>query len=99
MNKFKKCNSPTKVNIDLNNSIVTYKTQSRIFLSVMEFLSYNRNQIPLVYATFNNMVENLEKAICDGELSSVKNFTLDRQRELAIRTNKKFQEISMVSVQ
>lgn len=99
MNKTKRCNNQTSIDIDLNNAILTYKTVSRIFLSVVEFLSYNRNQIPLVYGTFNNMVQNLEKAITSEPVcgTSVKNFTLERQRELAIRTNRKFQEIFDVS--
>lgn len=99
MNKIKRCNNQTRIDIDLNNTILTYKTVSRIFLSVVEFLSYNRNQIPLVYGTFNNMVQNLEKATANESITgtSVKNFTLERQRELAIRTNKKFQEIFNVS--
>lgn len=94
-----KRNNQTRIDIDLNNAILTYKTISRIFLSVVEFLSYNRNQIPLVYGTFNNMVQNLEKAIASESITGtgVKNFTLERQRELAIRTNKKFQEIFEVS--
>lgn len=99
MNKTKRCNSQARIDIDLDNAILTYKTVSRIFLSVVEFLSYNRNQIPLVYGTFNNMVQNLEKAIAGESVTgtSVKNFTLERQRDLAIRTNKKFQEIFDVS--
>lgn len=99
MNKIKRCNNQTRIDIDLNSAILTYKTVSRIFLSVVEFLSYNRNQIPLVYGTFNNMVQNLEKAIADESVTGtgVKNFTLERQRVLAIRTNKKFHEIFDVS--
>lgn len=95
---FKKSNTATNVDIDLNSVVVTHKTISRIFLALVEFLSYNRNQIPLVYETFNRMVKNLEKAHENDQLSNVKNFSLERQREIAIQTNQKFQEIFNVSI-
>lgn len=100
MNSFKICNKTTNVDIDLNSAVVTYKTVARILLSVVEFLSYNRNQIPLVYETFNKMVKDLEKTMCRPAQTnfSVNNFTVERQRNLAIQTNKKFDELSNASL-
>lgn len=87
------------LDINLDNCVVTYKTAARLLLSIIEFLSYNRNQIPLVYETFNHLVQNLENCSnskTNGPLVEVKNFAIERQRELAVRTNKKFHEISEV---
>lgn len=87
------------LDINLDNCIITYKTVTRLLLSIIEFLSYNRNQIPLVYETFNHLVKNLEncsKNKSDECLIDVKDFAIERQRELAVRTNRKFQEISEV---
>lgn len=88
----------TTVDVNLENAIVTYKSSARVLLSIIEFLSFNRNQIPLVYQTFNHLAQNLEKLtetnnemdICASDLA------LQRQRDLAISTNKQFQEISDV---
>lgn len=90
----------TSLDINLDNVIVTYKTSARVLLSIIEFLSYNRNQIPLVYETFNHMVHNLEKHPNDEGDSEigVNDLAVERQREIAIRTNRKFHEISDVSL-
>lgn len=87
------------VNINLKDVVITYKTTTRILQSIIEFLSYNRNQIPLVYETFNHMAQNLENSAIENNSTniSVKNIAIERQRSLAIQTNHKFQDISSVS--
>lgn len=90
------------VDINLDSEIVTYKTATRILLSIIEFLSYNRNQIPLVYETFNHLVQGLEKTTPnsfdkrDAADVEVLDFAMERQRDLAIQTNRKFQDIANV---
>lgn len=88
--------------VDINlDAIITYKTCCRLLLSIIEFLSFNRNQIPMVYETFNHMIVNLEKRAArakeveDAEIQ-VKDFAVERQRELAISTGRKFRTIGDV---
>lgn len=90
----------TSVDIQLDNAVITYKTLTRILLSIIEFLSYNRNQIPFVYETFNHMVNGLvnkSQQQCTSELSMT-NIALERQRESAVNIRGKFQEISKVCI-
>lgn len=88
--------------IDINlDAIITYKTCCRLLLSIIEFLSFNRNQIPMVYETFSHMIVNLEKrAAATQETAAtetdVKDFAMERQRELAILTGRKFRDIGDV---
>lgn len=95
------CNKiAAKVDINLD-AIVTYKTCCRLLLSIIEFLSFNRQQIPMVYETFSHMVVNLEKKAAFVEENAVnepevKDFAVERQRELAILTNRKFRDIGDV---
>jgi hypothetical protein len=87
------------VDIDLSDMVVTYKTVTRILISIIEFLSFNRQQIPMVFESFNHLVIKLEhQPNSDVDtFSAVKNFALERQKELAIKTNQSFREISDVS--
>lgn len=88
------------VDIDLSDMVVTYKTVTRILISIIEFLSYNRQQIPMVFQSFNYLVKkNLEhQPNSDVDtFSAVKIFALERQKDLAIKTNQSFREISDVS--
>lgn len=95
------CNKiAAKIDINLD-AIITYKTCCRLLLSIIEFLSFNRNQIPMVYETFSHMVANLEKrAEAAGKNAvmemAVKDFAIERQRESAILTNRKFLDIGDV---
>lgn len=85
--------------IKLDGVIVTYKTAARILLSIVEFLSFNRNQIPLAYETFNLLVQNLEKLLEKTNNVSeleVQDFAMERQRDVAIQTNRRFHDISNV---
>lgn len=88
------------VDIDLNDMVVTYKTVTRILISIIEFLSFNRQQIPMVFESFNHLVKKLEQQTYSDDVtcSAVKNFALDRQKELAIKTNQSFRQISDVGV-
>lgn len=85
------------LNIDLENTIITNERCLSICLSIVEFLLFNRNQIPFVFDSLKRMVEKIEKSrtaeISDG---TVRNYAIDRQRDIAIQTTKKFAEISDV---
>lgn len=86
----------TTVDIKLEDEVITYKTLTRILQSVIEFLSYNRNQIPFVYETFNHMVNGFKnKKIEDIEMNMT-NIALERQRNLAIQIRNKFEDLSKV---
>lgn len=88
------------VEIDLNDMVVTYRTVTRVLMSVIEFLSFNRHQIPMVFETFTHLttkLENLQRQKSGEECAGVKNFALERQRELAINTNRNFRDINDVN--
>lgn len=101
MSAINECNK-IAATVDINlEAIVTYKTSCRLLLSIIEFLSFNRNQIPMVYETFNHMVVNLENRKAHGTDSietAVKDFAVERQRELAISTSRKFRDIGDVRI-
>lgn len=87
------------IQIDLNDMVVTYKTATRVLMSITEFLSYNRNQIPLVFETFNLMATKLEKAApTNQDSSAIKDFAMERQKELVIKTNQSFRELTDVNI-
>lgn len=100
-----KCNRSTNVDINLDNDFVTNKTAANMLLSIAKFLLFNRNQIPFVYETFHYMIKKLEtaKSMQNGDSSShssfVRNYAMERQRDIAIQTYRKFNEMSNVSVQ
>lgn len=52
----------------------------------------------MVYETFSHMVVNLEKRAKEDAATGteVKDFAVERQRELAIQTSRKFREIGDV---
>lgn len=88
-----------EIQIDLNEMVVTYKTATRVLLSVIEFLSYNRNQIPLVFETFNLMASKMEKAApTDQASNAIKDFAMGRQKELVIKTNQSFRDLTDVNI-
>lgn len=98
MSAYKKIAAKIDINLD---TIITFKTCCRLLLSIIEFLSFNRNQIPMVYETFSHMVVNLEKWAAAAKENAtneteVKDFAVERQRELAIVTNRKFRHIGDV---
>lgn len=95
-------NISTNVDIDLGDDFVTQKSAASLLLSIAKFLLFNRNQIPFVYETFHFMTKKLESArsTCDENGVSntfVKNYAIERQRDIAIQTYRKFNEISDVS--
>lgn len=100
----KKNNTTTNVDINLGNDFVTNKTAANMLLSIAKFLLFNRNQIPFVYETFYYMAKKLEAAkatqtedaVC-GSSSFVRSYAMDRQRDVAIQTYRKFNDISHVS--
>lgn len=89
------------IRINLREMVVTYKIASRLLLTVIEYLSYNRNQIPMIYEIFEYMAKKLEKYLKEksGAPSEnrIKSFALDRQREVVVKTNQSFRDISKVS--
>lgn len=98
-----KSDKTTNVDINLGNDFVTNKSAVNVLLSIAKFLLFNRNQIPFVYETFHFMTKKLEKAksmqngqnaICD---SFVRSYAMERQRDIAIQTHRKFSEVSDVS--
>lgn len=86
----------TTVDIKLTDEVITYKTLTRILQSIIEFLSYNRNQIPFVYETFNHMVNGFKNKTLEDNEMNMTNITLERQRNLAVETRNKFEDISKV---
>lgn len=95
-------NISTNVDIDLGNDFVTQKSAASMLLSITKFLLFNRNQIPFVFETFFYMTKKLEKArstCCETGVSNtyVRNYAIERQRDIAIQTYRKFNEISDVS--
>lgn len=98
----RKSDITTNVDINLGNDFVTNQTAVNVLLSIAKFLLFNRNQIPFVYETFHFMTKKLEKAktmqngknaICN---SFVRSYAMERQRDIAIQTHRKFNEISDV---
>lgn len=89
------------IDINLDDMVVTYRTVTRVVMSIVEFLSFNRQQIPMVYETFNHLTNKLENRLKtkanQADCTEVKNFALERQQELAIKTNQQFRDISDVS--
>lgn len=86
----------TTVDIKLVNEVITYKTLTRILQSTIEFLSYNRNQIPFVYETFNHMVNGFSNKGLQDNAMNMTNIALERQRNLAVDIRNKFEDISKV---
>lgn len=85
------------LNIDLENTIITNEGAARMCLSIVEFLLFNRNQIPFVFDSLKRMVERIEKSrTAEISYDTVRNYAIDRQRDIAIHTTKKFAEISDV---
>lgn len=99
----RKSNVSTNVDINLGHDFVTNKAAASVLLSIVKFLSFNRNQIPFVFETFHYMAKKLEKAksmqneesVCK---SFVKSYAMERQRDIAIQTYRKFNEMSTVSL-
>lgn len=88
---------------DINLGVleVSKKTVALISLSIVEFLLFNRNQIPFVFEKFQYMVKRLEerkiKLDTDTEGNSVA-YAIERHRNIAIGTHKQILEIQNVSV-
>lgn len=98
----KTSNISTNVDVDLGDDFVTQKSTATLLLSIAKFLLFNRNQIPFVYETFNYMTKRLESmrtSSDENDISNtfVKNYAIERQRDIAIQTHRKFNEISDVS--
>lgn len=99
----RKSDITTNVDINLGNDFVTNKAAVNVLLSIAKFLLFNRNQIPFVYETFHFMTKKLEKAksMQHGPdvigSSFVRSYAMERQRDIAIQTYRKFNEISDVS--
>lgn len=86
--------------ISLENMVVTYKTSTRVLLSIIEFLSFNRNQIPFVFETFSHMVakwgQTDNATTIQVPCADAKDFALARQRESAQNTFTSFRNLSEV---
>lgn len=93
---FRKTNNKTIVNLNLENTIITHETAAIISVSILDFLLFNRNQIPFVYEMFENMVNMLEK-LKPTNTVDVRNYAIERQRDVAISTRNKINEIRQVS--
>lgn len=89
------------VDINLENTVVTYKTAAQILMSIIQFLLFNRNQIPFVYETYSQMVTNLEKSRATNEADKtvITNYAVERQRDKAIETYQQLKEISDLVLQ
>lgn len=76
----------------------TSKTAAKIMISIVEFLLYNWNQIPLVFEQFRHMIEKFTEAKNTNELDTVvRNYKIERQRNEAIQVYEKYKELSDVS--
>lgn len=93
---FEKLINKTIVDLKLGNTIITHETAAVISVSILDFLLFNRNQIPFVYEIFENMVNTLEKTKTTNTVD-VKNYAIERQRDVAILTRNKINEMRRVS--
>lgn len=84
-----------EIPINLKNiEIISNKTQAFMLIAIIEFLSFQRNQIPFVYETYKYMVNKLRKndKICDEE--DWNNHMLEKKRSSAIDTLDSLTDVS-----
>lgn len=87
------------VDVNLSETAVSSKTAAKILISVVEFLLYNWNQIPLVFEQFRFMIEKFIEAKNTTETSSmVSNYKIERQRNEAIHIYEKYKQFVEVIV-
>lgn len=87
------------VDVSVGDAAVTSKTAAKIMISIVEFLLYNWNQIPLVFEQFRHMIEKFSEAKNTNELDAVvKNYKIERQRNEAIQVYQKYKQLSDVSL-
>lgn len=72
------------VDIKLETDVVTGETVAHFVTSILEFLLYQRNQIPFVCKTFKYLISKWDK--CDESSDVPANFQLERQKTLAKQT-------------
>lgn len=88
------------VDVSVGNNAVSSKTAAKIMISIVEFLLFNWNQIPLVFEQFRHMIEKLTEMRDPNELhAEVKNWKIERQRNEAIQAYQKYKELSEVRLQ
>ena len=87
------------VDVSLGETVVSSKTAAKILISVVEFLLYNWNQIPLVFEQFRFMTEKFIEAKHTTEIDAmVTNYKIERQRNEAIQIYHKYKQFSEVIV-
>lgn len=89
-----------QIAINIDSLAVSRKTAAQITLSIIEFLLFNRNQIPFVFEKFQYMIKRLQedtKAPDSDKISSALTYSIERHRNLAAETYKKIVEIQNVN--
>lgn len=90
-------NKSNVVEVSVGETAVTAKTAAKIMISIVEFLLYNWNQIPLVFEQFRHMIEKFTEAKNTNELDAVvRNYKIERQRNEAMQVYEKYKELSDV---
>lgn len=74
------------VDINLETDIVTGEIVAHFVTSILEFLLYQRNQIPFVCKTFKYLISKWKTNDEDNNEESPGNFQIDRQKDLARQT-------------
>lgn len=76
-----------EIPINLTNiEIISNKTQAFMLIAIIEFLSFQRNQIPFVYETYKYMVNKFRKNYECVDEADWNNHILDKKRNSAIET-------------
>ncbi|XP_037930193.1 uncharacterized protein LOC119689735 [Teleopsis dalmanni] len=82
-------------NIDFNMEVdvLTSATVANVVNSILEFLLYQRNQIPFVYKTLKHYTQLWEDQSQDDEVTTVRQFNINRQRDLVKTTKDSISEM------
>lgn len=84
-----------EIPINLKNiEIISNKTQAFMLIAIIEFLSFQRNQIPFVYETFKYMVNKIRKNNEFVVEDNWNNQMLEMKRNSAIETLDSLADIS-----
>lgn len=85
------------VDVSLVETAISSKTAAKILISVVEFLLYSWNQIPLVFEQFRFMTEKFIEAKNTTENNDmVTNYKIERQQNEAIQIYHKYKQFSEV---
>ncbi|XP_055904062.1 uncharacterized protein LOC129939904 [Eupeodes corollae] len=72
------------VDVNIETDVVTGETAAHIVTAILEFLLYQRNQIPFVYKTFKYLISKWKSNENNDEVPA--NFQVERQKDVARQT-------------